>query len=165
MLTFLQTCLGLLEAFFALAYSGYDIWTTTFVCSEVRQSGNKYLLDKFVKRGQLHVARFDYAELNEIVELMNSSTNNTTMADASVWFYAKKTGGLLLTGDKKLRKVAEADGVRVSGVIYVWEQMLACNIVSADEAADNMEALMHENTRLPMQICERKINEWRTTAV
>lgn len=154
---------GLLEAFFALAYFGYEIWTTSFVCSEVRRGSNKFLLEKFEKKDLLHIARFNPEELHEIVELMQSSTNNTTIGDASVWYYAKRTGGLLLTGDRKLRNISEKDGIQVSGIIYVWEQMLACNIVSAEEAADNLEALMDENQRLPKQICEQKINAWRST--
>lgn len=152
----------LLEAFFALTFSDCEIWTTDFVYREVKKVGKVHVLEKFKKNGKLKVASFNSTELGEIIGLKNSSANNTSVADASVWYYAKKTGGVLLTGDKKLRKESTKDGIRVSGIIYVWELMLANNIFSQTEAADNLEALMDENPRLPRQICEQKISAWRS---
>ncbi len=153
---------GLLEAFFALTFSDCEIWTTDFVYREVKNVGKVHVLEKFKKNGKLKVASFNSTELGEIIGLKNSSANNTSIADASVWYYAKKTDGILLTGDKKLRKEATKDGIRVFGIIFVWERMLECGIVSSKEAADNLEALIGENPRLPKQICEQRISAWRS---
>lgn len=151
----------LLEAFFALTFSNYEIWTTDLVYREVKRIGKVHVLEKFKTNGKLKIASFNSVEMSEIIGLRDNSANNTSLADASVWYYAKKIGAILLTGDKKLRKETIKDGIRVSGIIYVWEQMLANGIFSAKEAADNLEALMSENSRLPKQICEQKINAWR----
>ena len=90
-----------------------DICTTDFVTNEIEWPEQKAEVDKHIKIKNLKEITFNYEELVEINDLYNS--NSTSMTDCSVWYYAKKTGCRLLTGDGKLRKAAEKDNVKVSG--------------------------------------------------
>ena len=80
----------------------------------------------------------------------------------TVWYYAKKTGGRLLTGDGKLRKSAEADNVKVSGILYIVDNLVEYGILEKADAEDLLEKLMQINMRLPKGECEKRILKWRS---
>ena len=148
----------LLEAFFALPC---EICTTDFVISEIEKPEQQKIIQKFIKVKKLGVASFDFDEFNEILHLQSNSKNNTSIADCSVWYYAKKVDGRLLTGDGKLRSAAEKDNVKVSGILYLFDNFVEYNILSPQEAAENLESLMNLNMRLPQGECESRIKFWR----
>ena len=108
----------LLEAFFALPC---EIFTTDFVISEIERPEQQKIIQKFVKSKKLGVASFGFDEFAEILRLQSNSKNNTSIADCSVWYYAKKVNGRLLTGDGKLRSAAEKDNVKVSVILYLFD--------------------------------------------
>ncbi len=66
--------------------------------------------------------------------ILSSNTNNASFTDCSVWYYAKKTNGRLLTGDNKLRKSAEKDNVKVSGILYVFDNLIEYGIIDEKKA-------------------------------
>ena len=84
------------------------------------------------------------------------------MTDCSVWYAAKKMNCRLLTGDSKLRSVAEKDRVKVSGILYVLDKTIECEIISKADAALKLERLLQTNIRLPRKACEDRIKDWRT---
>ncbi len=153
---------GLLDAFFAIPW---NVFTTDLVIAEIEKPGQKEGVERFVKSKKLSVITFELNELFEISGKQEACKNNASMADVSVWYYAKKVNGRLLTGDRKLRSVAENEGVRVSGVLYIFEKMIENNIISHNEAAENLEELVKINGRLPKEECEKRINEWRKNSM
>lgn len=90
-----------------------------------------------------------------------SSKNNTSFTDCSVWYYAKQTGGRLLTGDNKLRKSAEADNVKVSGILYIFDNLVEYEIIDEITASNLLEQLMQINIRLPKEECKQRFLRWR----
>ena len=148
----------LLEAFFALPC---EICTTDLVISEIERPEQQQIIQKFIKLKKLGVATFEFDEFSEILLLQSTSKNNTSVADCSVWYYAKKVDGRLLTGDGKLRSAAEKDNVKVSGILYLFDNFVEYGLLSASEAAENLKALMTINMRLPKTECETRIAKWR----
>ncbi|MCR4579058.1 MAG: hypothetical protein K5681_01795 [Treponema sp.] len=148
----------LLEAFFSLPC---DFFTTDFVISEIIQPMQISALERFIKTGRLEVASFDFDELMNINEVFEKNDNNASLTDCSVWYYAKKTSGRLLTGDGKLRKSAEADNVKVSGILYIFDNLVEYGILDPFLAADLLEKLTLINMRLPRGECQKRIADWR----
>ncbi|PJJ40505.1 hypothetical protein [Hallerella succinigenes] len=148
----------LLEAFFALPC---EICTTDLVISEIERPEQQQIIQKFIKLKKLGVAIFEFDEFSEILLLQSTSKNNTSIADCSVWYYAQKVDGRLLTGDGKLRSAAEKDNVKVSGILYLFDNFVEYGLLSASEAAENLKALMTINIRLPKAECETRIAKWR----
>ncbi len=149
---------NLLERFFLLPC---DFCTTDFVISEIERPEQSKEINKFVKAKKLVVVSFDFEELSEINEKFANNTNNASLTDCSVWHYAKKCGGRLLTGDGKLRRAAEKDNVKVSGILYVFDKLVEYGIVDKLSAADSLECLTQINMRLPKNECEKRILQWR----
>lgn len=149
---------NILEDFFSLPC---DISTTDFVIDEIVQQAQQKIIDSFIKSKKLDVVQFNPSELSDIANLFATNTNNTSFTDCSVWYYAKQTNGRLLTGDGKLRKAAENDNIKVSGILYVFDNLIEYGILSEKEAADLLDKLLQINMRLPKDECEKRILAWR----
>lgn len=150
--------MNLLEEFFSLP-CGFR--TTDFVMNEIVQPVQQKMIDKFVEGKRLEVVSFDSFDLSEIIAMFSSSTNNVSLTDCSVWYHAKRTDGRLLTGDGKLRRSAEADNVKVAGILYIMDNLLEYGIIDKNTAADLLEQLMQINMRLPKGECEKRLLSWR----
>ena len=149
---------NMLDDFFSLPC---DICTTDLVIDEIVQPAQQKIIDSFIKSKKLDVVKFDPNELSSIVNLFANNPNNASFTDCSVWYYAKQTNGRLLTGDGKLRKAAENDNVKVSGILYIFDNLIEYGILSEKDAADLLENLMKINMRLPKDECEKRILAWR----
>ena len=149
---------NILEDFFSLPC---EICTTDLVIDEIVQPDQQKIIDSFVKSKKLEVVQFSSSEFSNITNLFVMNPNNASLTDCSVWYYAKQTNGRLLTGDSKIRKSAEKDNVKVSGILYIFDNLIEYGILSEKEAADLLENLMKINMRLPKDECEKHILTWR----
>lgn len=73
---------------------------------------------------------------------------------------AKARGIVLLTGDKALRKAAEAEGVKVIGTIGILDQLYENNCITEQEYLDCMKDLLDKNggkIRLPENELKKRI--------
>ena len=150
--------LNMLDDFFSLPC---DICTTDLVIDEIVQPAQQKILDSFVKSRKLEVVQFSPSEFSNITNLFVMNPNNASLTDCSVWYYAKQTNGRLLTGDGKLRKAAENDNVKVSGILYIFDNLIEYGTLPEKDAADLLENLMKINMRLPKDECEKRILAWR----
>lgn len=149
----------LLEQFFLLPW---EVHTTDFVMLELLNEEQKDIVAAYERNGYLHIATFDFEEVIEIDNLHKKVINRTnlSLADCSVWYYAKRNNYTLLTGDRKLRNSALNDGVEVRGIIYVFDELVANNILSANQAAEKLTLLKTINPRLPDSEIEKHIKLW-----
>lgn len=154
--------LNMLDDFFSLPC---DICTTDLVIDEIVQPAQQKIIDSFVKSRKLEVVQFSPSEFSNITNLFVMNPNNASLTDCSVWYYAKQTNGRLLTGDGKLRKAAENDNVKVSGILYVFDNLIEYEILSRNKAADLLENLIKVNMRLPKDECEKRILTWRNISL
>ena len=84
-----------------------------------------------------------------------------SVTDCSVWYYAKQNSFRLLTGDNKLKNSAIADGVQVSGILYLTDMLVEQKIVNETDMADKLEELLTINSRLPKKIIDERIAKYR----
>ena len=107
---------GLLDASFKLPIKFH---TVDYVIEEIVNEEQKAKVIALINDAKLYVKEFDENEFREIINLYESRHNNVSIADCSVWYYAKKNDYRLITGDGKLRSSATADGVIVSGILLI----------------------------------------------
>lgn len=148
----------LLDAFFRLPY---EIATTDLVMSEIQRPEQLKKVNAFVHSKKLEIAKFDFTELSEVNSIFESNDNNASFTDCSVWYYAKKTNGRLLTGDAKLKKSATEDSVKVSGILYIFDNLVEYGIINKIVCTKKLEDLLQKNARLPKGECEKRIEEWK----
>ena len=69
---------------------------------------------------------------NEYAEIISLQDKNLSFQDCTVLYYALNGDYKLLTGDRNLRVIAEGHGLRVSGIIYVIDELLHHDILSKE---------------------------------
>jgi hypothetical protein len=105
---------GLLDALFALPFT---FVSTDFVVDELNHPAPAGLLE----RG-LVVETLAEEAVEQLFTLM-AEHGNSSLADVSCYLIAKTQGVPLLTGDGRLRKQAEKDGVQVHGALWLLDQL------------------------------------------
>lgn len=71
---------------------------------------------------------------------------------------AEQTKGILMTGDRGLRRVSRDRGVEVRGTLWVTAELATLDTVNAARLLDGLEQIkQHPRTRLPQQDLDRQI--------
>ena len=149
--------IGLLDAFCELPY---DVRTVDFVIDEITDSSQSAALSMLITDGKIRVESFNPQELQEIIEEYSTVPGNISIPDCSVCYYARKNSATLLTGDRQLRRYAEANNVAVRGILFIFDELVANTVLTTIEAAKKLRELLSINSRLPKSEIEKRIANW-----
>lgn len=152
--------IGLLSALCDLPY---DVRTVDFVVNEIKDRAQAESLTTLVREGKIKVESFNIEELAEIIEEHSTVSGNLSVPDCSVCYYARNHSATLLTGDRQLRRYAEGNNVTVRGVLFIFDELVAQNIIEAGIAAQKLRELTNINVRLPKSEIEKRIKKWSNT--
>lgn len=154
--------IDLLDGFFCLPW---EIHTTDLVMKELKDSSQKGVVDAFRKRDRLKVKEFDGNEMMDLILMRKQAlqSSNASIQDCSVWKLAKSLGCSLLTGDNRLRKVAQKDQVEVHGILYLFDKMLEHQVINHETAISRLQSLCSINSRLPKDEIVKRIELWEAT--
>lgn len=84
------------------------------------------------------------------------------MEDILAFLLARRTGAILVTGDKSLRKLAESSGVECHGIIWILDELVATGTITRKQGYDSLQLIMRENARLPKDEVEKRLKSWRS---
>ena len=143
---------GLLEQMFRLPFT---LCCTDFVMHELADFPHQELL----YRG-LSVESFDESGVIRLFEL-KVEHNNSSLADVSCYLLAQETGRPLLTGDGKLRRQAQRDGLEVHGALWLLDLMVEHQVIEKSAAANALTHMLEHGARLPTGECESRLSRWR----
>lgn len=136
-----------------------ELKTTDFVYEELNED-QKDTITNFIDSGDIELIiteeEEDFISINNILE--NSS--GLSFEDCSVWHYANKLDGILLSGDGRLRKQAIANGISVRGILYIFDQLLLNDLITFEYAIEKIEELFEINPRLPIQSKNERVLSW-----
>lgn len=151
--------IDLLDAFFRLSQR---IHTTDFVINELVKDEQRTNVVRFADKGLLTIKIHSADELLEIVRFQQEQDNNVSIPDCSVWLYAQKNHYRLLTGDNKLRKSAIKSGTDVSGILYIFDQLVGQRIITPQAACEKLNLLRSINHRLPDKDITERLRRWES---
>ena len=136
-----------------------ELKTTDFVFEELNEN-QKIIVEEFINSGKIELIITEKEEdfINITTILENSS--GLSFEDCSVWYYAHKLDGILLSGDGRLRKQATANGILVKGILYVFDLLLLNNLISFEYAIEKLKHLYEINPRLPIISKNERISFW-----
>ncbi len=154
------TNIGLADAFFRLPYSFHTI---DLVLNELTDTQQHNAIMKYVNNGSLNIKSYSENELINAALYHQEFHGNPSFIDTTLIKYTQETGGILLTGDNRMRKQAEEKNVTVRGVLFVFDKLVECEIVTEENAAIYLEKLMTTNRRLPHGECMSRIEKWSNT--
>lgn len=138
--------IGALPEFFSL---DYDICTTVFVIDEIKRSDQREAIEIFIRAKEINVIDFTAVEIGEIYGL-HTNRNFKGITDKSVLRKSLKLDCPLLTGDRKLRKEAEEQGVEVHGTLWVIRSLVNNDLIDRIKGIHLLETLKRVNSSLPV---------------
>jgi predicted nucleic acid-binding protein len=147
--------IGALPEFFSL---DYEICTTVFVIHEILPSPQKELVETFIRAKKLIVYDFSEEEI-ESVQNFNTQKDLKRFTDKSVIWKSLQLSCPMLTGDQRMREVAEKMNIEVHGSIWIIEELVTKTLISGEKAKFLYEQLRLTNSRLPKDEIEKRINK------
>ncbi|RYE26994.1 MAG: hypothetical protein EOP45_02610 [Sphingobacteriaceae bacterium] len=148
----------ILDAIQHLFNINLQIHTTREVYDQLNLD-QKLKVEVFVKQNLLVVYNFSVEEINDIVLL--EFPRGLEPADRTVYYYAKKSSSIVLSGDKKLRKYCSSNGLEVFGLIWVFDQIVELGQITKEEAIIKLEKLISYNDRLPLDEILKRLKKWK----
>lgn len=136
----------------------FEFKTSDLVFNEIYPE-QKEMLSSVIKSKHLEVCESDEADLIEIYKL-KVKKEGLTIQDCSVWYYATKFEGILLTGDKQLRVCSRQSGIEVRGILFLFDQMVEHKLITLNEAIEKLNHLSKINHRLPKKEIDKRLKEW-----
>ena len=150
---------GLLDVFFQLPV---QVHTVDFVINEITRPEQQKVIQLLIDRGILVVKDYPSTSIPNLYQFNQECGGNLTLTDSTVIYYAQSLAGCrILTGDRQLRNRAEERDIMVSGILYVFDQLVEHNLVSPYEASQKLEALFRINARLPKREIEIRLEKWK----
>lgn len=136
-----------------------DLKTTDFVFEELNDD-QKVIIEAYINSEHIELITTEKEEDFESITAILENSSGLSFEDCSVWHYANKLNGILLSGDGKLRKQAMANGISVKGILYVFDQLLLYEIIPFELAIEKLEQLYEINPRLPIHSKNERIANW-----
>lgn len=68
-----------------------------------------------------------------------------SIADLSVWSLCYREGGILLTSDGTLRKIAKENKVATHGLLWVFDQIVKNRVLTVKQATEKLQCVFNQN--------------------
>lgn len=150
--------IGLLDKFFQLPIR---VHTVDLVINEITRPNQMQAIRQLIDEGMLVVKDYPATTIPDLFQFNIECGGNLTFTDSTVIYYARSLAdSRILTGDRQLRNRAEQRGIKVSGILYVFDQLVEQGLLSPAIAAQKLSELFKINTRLPKSDVETRIEKW-----
>jgi len=138
---------------------GIETHTTDLILAQVRKGGHLEVL-AFAASGRLLIHDSSPQFLADSSRCLEEHPD-LEIEDAGACLLAVALEALLLTGDKKLRLLAETQRVEVHGTLWIFDHLVEGNRLKPRDAAEKLEALLSKDRYLPKKESEERIRKWR----
>ncbi len=146
--------ISLLGTFFNL---DFEFHTNDLIINEITDPKQKEVISEIIADGKLYVAE---TRASDYQEILNLKIKNLTFEDCSIWHYARKVKGILLTGDARLRKAVIITDIEVRGILFVLDQLVESQTIEKQIALEKLIELRDSNIRLPQIEIDKRIERW-----
>lgn len=135
---------------------GIAIATSDFVYNELNSEQRSIVT-------QLNVEIYTM-ESDELLSFYNEfiaqDLKKLSSQDYSIFYYANKYNGEVLSNDKRLRKYATKKSVPVKGLFYILDKMVSQQCVTPRTMVEKLLQLKEINKRLPIDELDKRIKLW-----
>ena len=80
--------------------------------------------------------------------------------DLAALLLAKMLGASLVTGDRRLNELARAQGLPVHGVLWILDEMVNHQVLTAIQGATALRKMLDQGARLPNIECQMRFERW-----
>jgi predicted nucleic acid-binding protein len=147
---------GLLEHWFSLEV---PTMTSDMVEQELQAGSQWEGIKFFITSNKLQVVDFTAEEVSQIYSIQNDCS--VSLPDCSVIYLAQQQSCRLLTGDRKLRRVAENYQIQCSGILWIFDLLVERCSITGECAASSLEQMLLEGCRLPKDEVAKRLAKWK----
>jgi len=147
--------LKLLGQFFELELNIYSTQEVLLECDKALREE----LEVFIQKEKLTIQSISDDDVEEM-DKMNFN-KGLSEPDRSVLFVAKKQKGIVVSGDKLIRKWCKQNQIEVHGILWVLDEMESSNILNPKEAIEKLQSLLQINFWLPTNAANELIEKWK----
>lgn len=142
---------GILAKLFALAL---DISTPDAVLDEMIEPDRSTL--QHMGLGMITLSP------NQLLETarMHAEDARLSLGDCAALIAARDERVFLLTGDKRLRDMAETISLETHGVLWILDEIEAAELLNHAELAASLQKMLDQGARLPAHECEQRFLRW-----
>ena len=151
--------LKILKPFFGL---DFQFCTTDLVLEELHDH-QKAELKPYIVGGQLQVQEISEEQLIEILKI-RMERPSLSEQDCSAFYQAQYLEATLITSDNTLRKFAKVKKIGVHGHLWVFDQMVSAETLTATQAALKLDELcqtVNPKLNLPKKECDLRKKKWQ----
>ncbi|MGL4909084.1 MAG: type II toxin-antitoxin system VapC family toxin [Bacteroidales bacterium] len=148
---------NLLSLFFQLPI---QVHTLDMVINELTNTKQKEAILQFSVTKHLIIKQLSGKDILEVLSYSPQNKGNLSLTDCAVCHYAKSNDYTLLTGDKKLRKTAQENNLKIAGILFVFDLLVEHKKLIPATASLKLQQLYNANKRLPRQEIEKRISKW-----
>lgn len=138
----------------------YGMTMTDLVYGEIEDPKQSHVLATCITKKRIRVITSTTKEMDVIIASMKSSSS-LSLADCSVLYHADILDGIVITGDRKVRKEAGSRNIKVHGTPWILMQLVEAKRLCPLDAITKMDLLLAVNPRLPREKCEDLKKMWR----
>lgn len=138
----------------------YDFATTEAVLLQLEVEAQWEAVQPFVQSGTITVEQLSSEELERIAQ--DPLLAKLDVTDLGVMYVARREEAILLTGDLDLRKEAAKGGIRVHGLLWILDQLIAGGKLSSGMAARKLRLVLAQGAFLPRKECTERLARWET---
>ena len=133
----------------------FDFVTPDIVLAEHRNGSPDEVL-----RSGIRVEELSSKLVRQAVDLAPRN-RKLSMQDLFAFVLVRHHDCLLITGDGRLRTLAEQQAIECHGTLWVMDKMVEHEILSPASADTALETMLVKNARLPATECEERQRAWR----
>ena len=136
---------------------------TQHVFREIRDDTQRQQMIRMILDGELKVDEFTGVEYENFLEMVGAfdGVNNLSDADCSVIILAQRYNCRLLTSDRKLKRQAEDQGLRVNGLLWITDTMVENGILTGAEMIPYLKRYRETNPRAPQNEINKRIEKYK----
>lgn len=137
----------------------FTICTTDLVVYEIKNILQKEKMLHYIEQRRLEIICLASEELHQAAQIQTVRTLRR-ITDKSVLWVALQRKIMMLTGDEYLRLEAESRGLKVQNSIWVFDELLNTDRISAEIYCKCLNKLIDCNEKLPKQEIEERLTNF-----
>lgn len=149
--------LELIDHFFEM---GFVVLTTQAVIDEITDPRQSEIVINHMDLGNISIDQFGNDEF--IIELY-SEHKGLSLTDCSVIDLAFRTGGILLSSDRSVRKISKDHNIDVHGILWVIQELIDHGIISVSNGCGKLSDYLEINPRAPKRKIYTLIEKLKTS--
>jgi hypothetical protein len=107
----------------------------------------------------LQAQELEPALIQELV-ILRTANRALSATDLAAFLVARSLDATLLTGDWRLNDLATRNGIRVHGVLWLFDETVRFRIIVPERAAIALNQMLDQGARLPQDECRKRIDNW-----